>query len=216
MDPRPNPRRPARTARALAGTARTPPHRNGRRQLHGGHLSRTHREGLRIGAGPSAHARANAIDFCTQILGLSFHAAMRALTRGAARHVHRPRSAYYDERVARNPATPRVKTLTTKNRRHGKSTRPSQAGSARAPLRRQIGSKPCDAAGPNFAPAHAPHAPRAQRRRSLRPERGNWATNYDASPVKAQKTLRRHFGKFYDVKKIGNKSRRFLARRFGR
>jgi hypothetical protein len=39
-----------------------------------------------------------------------------------------------------------------------------------------------------------------------RSERGNSATNYDASPAKTQKTLRGQFGKFYDQKKVLNSS----------
>jgi hypothetical protein len=38
----------------------------------------------------------------------------------------------------------------------------------------------------------------------LRLERGYPATNYGASPANNQKTLRRQFGRFYDVKKVRN------------
>jgi hypothetical protein len=41
---------------------------------------------------------------------------------------------------------------------------------------------------------------------TLRPERGYSATNYDGSAVKHPKNLRRQFGKFYDGKKVRNKS----------
>jgi hypothetical protein len=39
---------------------------------------------------------------------------------------------------------------------------------------------------------------------SIRPERGNWIANYDASPGGCKKSLRCQFGMFYDHKKVGN------------
>ena len=39
---------------------------------------------------------------------------------------------------------------------------------------------------------------------TVRAERGYSATNYDASAVKLQKTLRRQFGQKYDEKKVRN------------
>ena len=39
---------------------------------------------------------------------------------------------------------------------------------------------------------------------TLRPERGYPVTNYDLSPVKTPKPLRRHFGENYDEKKVRN------------
>ena len=41
---------------------------------------------------------------------------------------------------------------------------------------------------------------------TLRPERGYPVTNYDLSPVKTPKPLRRHFGEKYDEKKVRNNS----------
>ena len=39
---------------------------------------------------------------------------------------------------------------------------------------------------------------------TLRPERGNWVANYDASPSVCKNPLRRQFATFYDHKKVGN------------
>jgi hypothetical protein len=39
---------------------------------------------------------------------------------------------------------------------------------------------------------------------TLRSERGYLARNYDGSAAKRAKPLRRHFGKFYDAKKVRN------------
>jgi hypothetical protein len=38
----------------------------------------------------------------------------------------------------------------------------------------------------------------------MRPERGNWGADYEASQARPQKSLQGQFGKFYDDKKIGN------------
>ncbi len=40
---------------------------------------------------------------------------------------------------------------------------------------------------------------------ALRPERGYWATDYDASADQLPETLRRQIGRAYDAKKVRNR-----------
>ena len=49
-----------------------------------------------------------------------------------------------------------------------------------------------------------PNHQTARRVTAVRPERGYSATNYEATAVNPPKTLRRQFGRSYDVKKVRN------------
>jgi hypothetical protein len=111
------------------------------------------------------------------------------------------------------------------NRLRRKTALPSQTRTAKPRLRRKPGSKPYDATGRNAydgksAVRKTTLASYAHARRSpvpsksivcLRSERGNLVTKGDASPAKFKKSLRGQFGNFYDQRKIGNSSSRFVS-----